>query len=204
MHRKLIIALLLATSAAHANDAELVAGTEEAPAVDEIGDQAIGAQVGVAGGGRVTPGGLRISGHYLYQMSESDWFDGTASFTHGGGEAQCFRDRMDTYQCGHGFTDGSSFEISANVRRVFAPRGQFHPFARAGIGVALVRFSNDQLSGLAFPLHGGGGVRAHVAPGIAVVAQADLQLGLGLFGRGLGAEPQLGMTVTAGAEFRLK
>ena len=87
---------------------------------------------------------------------------------------------------------------------MFAPRGSFHPFARVGIGVALVRFSSDQLSGLAFPLHGGGGVRARVAPGIAVVAQADLQLGLGLFGRGLGAEPQLGMTVTAGAEFRLR
>ena len=34
--------------------------------------------------------------------------------------------------------------------------------------------------------------------------ERDLQLGLGLFGRGLGAEPQLGMTVTAGAEFRLR
>lgn len=203
MRRKLITALLFATSTAHA-DADLVAGTEEGPDEDEIGDQAIGADVGVAGGGRLTPGGLRVAGHYLYQMSQSDWFDGTASFTHGGGEAQCFRDRMDTLQCGHGLTDGSSFEISANVRRVFAPRGQFHPFARAGIGVALVRFSSDQLSGLAFPLHAGGGVRARVAPGIAVVAQADLQLGLGLFGRGLGAESQLGMTVTAGAEFRLK
>ena len=42
------------------------------------------------------------------------------------------------------------------------------------------------------------------ATGIAVVAQADLQLGLGRFGRDLGTEPQLGMTVTAGAEFRLK
>lgn len=205
MRRKLIIALLFVASSAHADaDAELVAGTEDAPAQDEIGDQAIGVDVGVAGGGRVTPGGLRVAGHYLYQMSQSDWFDGTASFTYGGGDAQCFRDRMDAVQCGHGFTDGSAVEISATVRRVFAPRGSFHPFARAGIGVALVRFSGDDLSGLAFPLHGGGGVRARVAPGIAVVAQADLQLGLGLFGRGLGAEPQLGMTVTAGAEFRLR
>ena len=108
MRRKLVISLLLAASTAHA-DAELVAGTEDAPDQDEIGDQAIGAEVGVAGGGNVTPGGLRIAGHYLYQMSQTDWFDGTASFTHGGGDAQCFRDRMDTFQCGHGFTDGSSF-----------------------------------------------------------------------------------------------
>jgi len=204
MRRRLTTALALAaaTASAHA-EPSLVSGPEQADQ-DEIGDQAIGAELGVAGGGRVTPGGLRIAGHYLYQLSHQDWFDGTASFTYGGGEARCFRDRMDTFLCDHGFTDGSSVEISANVRRVFAPRGSFHPFARAGIGVALVRFSGDDVSGLAFPLHAGGGIRARVAPGFAVVAQADVQLGLGLFGHGLGAEPQLGMTVTAGAEFRLR
>jgi len=205
MRRRLVTALALAVTAAsaQAETSSLVSGPE-APDQDEIGDQAIGADLGVAGGGRVTPGGLRIAGHYLYQMSRQDWFDGTASFTYGGGDARCFRDRMDTFLCDHGFTDGGSVEISANVRRVFAPRGSFHPFARAGIGVALVRFSGDDVSGLAFPLHAGGGIRARVAPGFAVVAQADVQLGLGLFGRGLGAEPQLGMTVTAGAEFRLR
>jgi opacity protein-like surface antigen len=209
MHRILIAAVtvVIATASAHADADSSVVGSPDEPAEpedDEIGDQAIGADVGIAGGSRVTPGGLRIAGHYLYQMSDQDWFDGSVAFTYGGGDAQCFRDRMDTFVCDHGFTDGASVEISASVRRVFAPRGQFRPFARAGIGVGLVRFSDDDVSGLAIPLHAGGGVRARVAPGIAVVAQADVQLGLGLFGSGLGAEPQFGMAVTAGAEFRLR
>lgn len=206
MRRRLIAALTIAITAvsAHAETDASVVGAPDEPDQDEIGDQAIGADIGISGGGRVTPGGLRVAGHYLYQLSHQDWFDGTASFTYGGGDARCFRDRMDTFRCDHGFTDGGSVEISANVRRMFAPRGAFHPFARAGLGVALVRFSGDDVSGLAFPLHAGGGVRASVAPGFAVVAQADVQLGIGMFGHGLGAEPQLGMTVTAGAEFRLR
>jgi hypothetical protein len=36
-----------------------------------------------------------------------------------------------------------------------------------------------------------------------VVALADATLGLSWFGRGLGGEPQLGLAVTAGTEFRL-
>ena len=27
--------------------------------------------------------GLRIAGHYLYQLSDEDWFDSAASFTYG-------------------------------------------------------------------------------------------------------------------------
>jgi len=204
MRRRLVSALVLAAAATSAQAETSLVRSPDEPDQDEIGDQAIGADLGVAGGGRVTPGGLRVAGHYLYQLSHQDWFDGTASFTYGGGDARCFRDRMDTFLCDHGFTDGGSVEISANVRRVFAPRGSFHPFARAGVGVALVRFSGDDVSGLALPLHAGGGIRARVAPGFAVVAQADVQLGFGLFGHGLGVEPQLGMTLTAGAEFRLR
>ena len=36
----------------------------------------------------MTPGGLRVAGHYLYQLPTQDWFDGTASFTFGGGAAR--------------------------------------------------------------------------------------------------------------------
>lgn len=176
----------------------------ETPQDDELSDRAIGAEIGVTGGGRVTPGGMRIAGHFIYQLSEQDWFDGAAAFTYGGSEARCFRDRMDEFLCDHGFASGGSFEVSANVRRVFAPSGNFRPFARAGIGVALVRYSGDDVSGLAFPFHAGGGIRARVMPGVAVVVQADVQLGFGLFGHGLGLEPQLGMTIGAGAEFRLR
>src|SRR5690349_16925096 len=47
---------------------------------DAIPDQSLGASLGIAGGGRVTVGGFRVQGHYLYQLSDQDWFDGTAAF----------------------------------------------------------------------------------------------------------------------------
>ncbi|MGH2897206.1 MAG: hypothetical protein ACRDMZ_00920 [Solirubrobacteraceae bacterium] len=171
---------------------------------DEIGDQAVAAELGLAGGGRVTPGGLRIAGHYLYQLSERDWFDGTATFTFGSGQAACFRDRMDARVCSHGIGDGVEVEVAASIRRVFAPQGAFRPFARAGLGLGLVQFGDDDVSGVALTLHGGGGVRVKVAPAIAVLAEGDLALGLGSFSNGVGGEPQLGLAVTAGVEFRLR
>jgi hypothetical protein len=171
---------------------------------DEIGDQAVAAELGLAGGGRVTPGGLRIVGHYLYQLSERDWFDGAATFTFGSGQAACFRDRMDSRICSHGIGDGVEVEVAAAIRRVFAPQGAFRPFARVGLGVGLVQFGDDDVSGVALTLHGGGGVRVKVAPAIAVLAEGDLALGLGSFSNGVGGEPQLGLAVTAGVEFRLR
>lgn len=178
--------------------------TGATPGDDEIGDQAVSAELGLATGGRVTPGGLRIAGHYLYQLSARDWFDGIARFTFGSGRAACFRDRQDALVCNHGLADGAGLEISASIRRVFAPQGAFRPFARVGLGLGLVRFAGDDVSGFTIPLHGSGGVRVTVAPSIAVVVEGDLALGFGSFSRGLGAEPQLGLAVTAGAEFRLK
>jgi hypothetical protein len=172
------------------------------PAPDP-GDQSVGASLGVAIGGRVTPGGVRISGHYLYQLSSQDWFDGTASFTFGGGDAGCFRDRSDAVVCGHGIADGGAIEIAAGIRRMFARQGVFRPFARAAIGLSYVRFGEDDLSGVAIPLHLGGGVRARVSPAVALVGMGEVTLGIGSFGRGLGVEPQLGLAVTAGAEFQL-
>jgi hypothetical protein len=35
----------------------------DATAASAIGDQAVGAELGIAGGGRVTPGGFRLAGH---------------------------------------------------------------------------------------------------------------------------------------------
>ncbi|MEO8700072.1 MAG: hypothetical protein ABI867_08515 [Kofleriaceae bacterium] len=173
-------------------------------AADEIGDQGIGATTGLATGGRVTAGGLRITGHYLYQLSSKDWFDGTVGFTFGGGAAGCFRDREDTVICDHGIADGGAIELAAGVRRMFAAQGAFRPFARAAIGLAYVRFDDDELSGLAVPLHLGGGVRARVSSLVALVGMGEVMFGFGKFGRGLGTEPQLGINVSVGAEFRLK
>ena len=63
-------------------------GTEPAPR-GEVGDREVGATVAVVTGGDNTVGGLRVSGRFLYQLSEQDWFDGAASFTYGGDEAGC-------------------------------------------------------------------------------------------------------------------
>lgn len=198
----LAAALAVAPRAALADDA-LAAQTQADEAADALPDQSLGATIGIAGGGRVTPGGLRIGGHYLYQLSSQDWFDGTASFTFGGGGAECYRDRMDDVICDHGFADGRAIEVVAAVRRYFAAQGIYRPFARAGVGIGVVRFGDDDLTGVTIPLHAGGGVHANVSRQVAVVAQAEVIAGLGRFGRGMGTEPQLGIAVTAGAEFRL-
>lgn len=167
-------------------------------------DQGIGGAIGIASGGRSTAGGLRITGHYLYQLSDVDWFDGIASFTFGGGDAACFRDREDERVCDHGLADGGAIELAAGVRRMFAAQGRFQPFARAAIGIAVVRFGADDVTGVALPLHLGGGLRAKVAPQLAVIALADLAVGIARFGNGLGGEPQAGLAITIGAELSLR
>ncbi|HTL36823.1 MAG TPA: hypothetical protein VL326_26995 [Kofleriaceae bacterium] len=206
MSRWLIAALLLVGTRAYAEDATNADRTPlqtstSAPA--DMSDQAIGASLGVAAGGRTTPGGLEIAGHYLYQMTEQDWFDGVAAFTFGGGDAQCFRDRMNDFLCEHGLADGYSIELAANVRHFLGGNGDFWPFVRGGAGLAVVRFGDDGVTGAAIPLHAGGGLRVSVTPDIAVTAHADLELGIGLFNHSLGAEPQIGASVGAGAEFKL-
>ncbi|HEU4732683.1 MAG TPA: hypothetical protein VFT22_32530 [Kofleriaceae bacterium] len=192
-----------AAAPARSPDPAAASGAPDQTASDDLGDQAVVAELGLAAGGRVTPGGLRIGGQYLYQLSERDWFDGAVSFTFGSGDAACFRDRSDQLVCDHGLADGFGLEVGASVRRIFAASGAFRPFARVGIGFGLARFGDDRVTGFTVPFHGGGGLRAQVSPGIAIVGEADLAVGFGTFGRGLGLEPQLGLTVAAGVEFRL-
>ncbi|MEO7735722.1 MAG: hypothetical protein ABIY55_32505 [Kofleriaceae bacterium] len=174
------------------------------PLESDVGDQAISAQLGLATGARATPGGLRIAGHYLYQLAERDWFDGIANFTFGGSRAACFRDRADKVVCNHGLADGAGVEVVGGVRRMFAPQGAFRPYARLGVGLGLARFADDDVSGFTIEAHAGGGVRVKVAPSIAIVGEADLALGFGSFNRALGTEPQVSLAVTAGVEFRLR
>ncbi|HUS32956.1 MAG TPA: hypothetical protein VMZ53_30850 [Kofleriaceae bacterium] len=201
MSRWLIIpVLLVGAGVAHA-DEPLATSTAAAP--PDMSDQSIGGSIGVVAGGRTTPGGLVIAGHYLYQLADQDWFDGVAAFTFGGGEGACFRDRMNDFLCEHGLADGYSIEIAANVRRFLGGNGDFWPFIRAGAGLELVRFGDDGVTGAAIPLHAGGGLRVSVSPDIAITAAAELELGFGLFNHSLGVEPQLGASVSAGAEFRL-
>lgn len=182
------------------------APAEGEPASDsgEWTDQGIGISLGVAIGGRVTPGGVRVTGSYLYRLSESDWFDGAAAFTIGSGAAECFRDRLDQRVCDHGPVDGFGVDFVAAVRRNFTPKKSFTPFARVGAAVRFVRFSGDQLAGLAIPLIGGGGITVDLSPTMRLVAAGQLEIGGGLFSRGLGTAPQLGLSASAGIEFALR
>src|SRR5690349_14748930 len=117
MMRALVVSsLLLASASARAEDVDSITTMT---AAEDLGDQGIGAEVGIAAGGRVTPGGLRVGGHYLYQLSAQDWFDGTASFTFGSESAGCYQDQMATLVCEHGFTSGRGVEVAATVRRMF-------------------------------------------------------------------------------------
>jgi len=204
MSRRLIVlALAFLPHVALADEAVVEQTDDEVEDEDAVPDQGLGASLGIAGGGRTTPGGFRVEGHYLYQLAEQDWFDGTAAFTFGAGGAACFRDRMDYVICDHGFADGRGVEAIAAVRRYFTVQGKFRPYARLGVGFGIVRYSDDDVTGITIPAHMGGGVRANVSPQIAIVAAAEIVIGFARLGRGIGTEPQLGISVTAGAEFRL-
>ncbi len=167
-------------------------------------DQGLGGSIGLAVGGRSTPGGLRISGAYLYRLSKDDWFDGAASFTIGSSAAECFRDREDVRVCEHGPLDGFAFDVVAAIRRSWPVENSFAPFVRAGAGVRFVRFAGDSIAGLAVPLIGGGGVAIDLSPTTRLVAAGQLELGLGVFSRDLGTAAQLGMAISAGVEFALR
>jgi hypothetical protein len=208
MSRLIVVALAVLPAVAHADDATPPAPPPPADTLGqradaELGDQAIGAMVGLAIGGPVTPGGFRIGGHYLIRLDEGWWFDGGAVVTFGSGAAGCFRDRMNTYVCDHRFADGEGFELVAVVRRMFATQGQFRPFAYGGIGIGIARYNGDNVTGLALPLHGGGGVRAEIRESIAIVGQLDIAAGLDVLDRGLGAKALFGFAILAGTEFKL-
>jgi opacity protein-like surface antigen len=87
---------------------------------------------------------------------------------------------------------------------MFTAQGAFRPYARLGIGIGGVHFSDDAVSGVSIPLHAGGGVRVKVSPAIAVVGEAELALGFGNFNHDIGSALEVGFAITAGAEFRLR
>jgi hypothetical protein len=173
---------------------------DDAPA----GVQELGARLGMVAGGRTTPGGLLLSAVYLYQMSETDWFEGGIGFSFGGGDAACFRDRDDQFVCDHGATSGLSGGISLGVRRFLGGRQRFVPFAGAGFDVRYVGFGADEVRGLALPAWLEAGARARVADGIAIAAEARYQFGVGWLDHDLGIEPQAGLVVGVGVDFRLE
>jgi hypothetical protein len=174
MSRRVIAALALCVPAvASAQEAEDVY-EEPLPDVgedpgDTVGDRELGVALGAAvGAGGLTPGGLRIAGNYLYQMSDLDWFDGSVAFVFGAGGAECFRDRGDELVCEHRSTDGVATDAVAAVRRFFAGQGAFRPWVRVGAGLRLARFGDDDLTGVGLYLAPAAGVRARVDDRIAI------------------------------------
>jgi hypothetical protein len=169
------------------------------------GDQEIGARVGVALGGRTSPGGLTMSGHYLYRLAGRDWFDGGVAFTFGSGREACFRDRRNEVVCRHGFASGFSAEVLAGVARYFGEDDEpISPFLRGGLGVRAVAFPGDELRGIAVPLWAGAGVRARVHDTISVVGGAELRAGPAWMTRGIGLEPHGSFAITAGVDFTIQ
>jgi len=178
--------------------ADVVDDDAEPPATQEIGGA-----LGLAAGGRVTPGGVHVDGVYLYRLSDQDWFVGGIGFTVGGGAAGCFRDRNNDTICDHGVLQGADGELRAGVRRYLPGRQSFAPHAEAGVTLRLARYGDDHLTGVALPVWIGAGVRATVSPGIEVGGGARLEAGPALFGKHLGLEPQLGLVVTVGCDFAI-
>jgi hypothetical protein len=200
-----ILALLFASTPVWAQDEyeEPMPEVGESPGAD-VAERELGASVGAAiGAGGVTPGGLRVSGQYLYQLSDLDWFDGGLGFTFGSGDAMCFRDRADALVCDHGAADGMAIDLFGGVRRFFGGQDGFRPWVRPGVGVRMSRFGEDELTGFTVFVSAGGGVRARVAERVAIGGHAALELGGGYFGNDYGAAVQVGLTVGADVEVTL-
>ncbi|ACY14604.1 hypothetical protein [Haliangium ochraceum] len=192
-------------SAAHAQSA-----APSAPAAAEADGEAdsdadaeriLGARLGVAMGRKFTPGGMRIEGQMLQRLTELDWFEGSLGFTFGRPRSACFLDRDGALDCDYGVIDGGAVQLSGGLRRILPGQGGFVPYLRAALGVRLVRFSEDDLSGLALPLSVGLGVRARAVERFWVGVDASGEAGVVFLNRGLGTQTQLGLGITAVAEF---
>ncbi len=204
--------LLLANSTVYADESSSDTDSSDADSSDSdveeqpdaIDNQEIGVMMGIAIGGGVSPGGLALEGRYLYRLSSIDWVEMSANFSFGSGSAECFRDRDSSFVCSHGAASGTLAQGNAGIRRYFSGQKQFRPFARAGVGLGLVSFGDDEVRGLAIPLYIGAGVRAEVANRVLVVVDATLRSGPSVLNQNLGTEFHLTGTVSAGVEFTLE
>jgi hypothetical protein len=199
-----VIALVLGGGAtAMAETPPAPTPTPGGPTLDDDVDQMVGGLVGIAAGGRTTPGGLVLGGSHLYRLSDLDWLQSSVSFTLGGGGAACFRDRDDQRICDHEALDGFAGELGVGVRHQLTTHARMTPFFALGVAVRVVSYPDDDMIGIAFPLVGGGGVRARVAPHVQVVGGGELRAGYAHYGDGIDGEPQISLTVFGGLEFEL-
>lgn len=164
---------------------------------------ALGAEVGAAGGGGTTPGGLRLGGRYLYRLADHDWFDSSVGFTFGGPSTACGRTPPDGMDCNHGVADGFAGDLALGIRRNLPGQPRFTPFIRGGIFGRVLRFAADDITGGALGLEAGAGLAADLRTNLAIVAHASAFAGRAWLDRGVGSTGQLGMLVSVGAEMRL-
>ncbi len=175
----------------------------ELPLQDVTSSQELQIRLGGSAGKRVTPGGLLAGADFLYRLSAVDWFEGSAQFVLGDRAAGCFADRSFDTVCQHDFFSGFSSTVFLGFRRYFLANNVFAPFFRAQLGIRFVRFDVDDVKGVAIPLAIGAGVRARLTEVLAMEFAAAISGGPGWFNQGLGTEPQLGASITAGVVFRL-
>lgn len=190
---------------ARAQDEDEVATPEEIVIQPDARDtQEIGATLGMALGGSMSPGGLAVAGRYLYRLSDDDWLESGVGFSFGSSAAACYRDRASEYVCDHGLLDGFAGEGSVGVRRYFAGQKEFRPFAKLGLGLRLVSFSGDDVLGVSVPVLVSGGVRAQVASRVLIVVDATLRAGPAFLNQNLGIQPSVALSIGAGVEFTLE
>lgn len=192
-----LLLLVAVPSLAHAGD-------DSEPAPDDDRQRAIAVELGATGGGGATPGGMRVGGRYLYRLAAHDWFDGGVAFTFGTPRAACGRVAPYGMECAHGPVDGFAGDLSLGVRRDLPGQQGFVPFVRAAVFGRVLRFERDDVSGAAAGLELGVGLRAAVRGDLSIVAGANGFAGLAHLGADYGNDGQLGLTINAGAELRMK
>lgn len=201
MSRRLafLVACLLPV-VAHAQDAPTPDHDSEEPSSQAIGGR-LGAEIGVGG---AASGGLRLGGVYLYRLDETTWFDGGAGIVFGSGDAACYLDRDAELVCDHGMFDGFAMHLEGGLRWVLArqPSG-FTPHVRAGVALSYVRFSDDDVTGIALSPWGGIGGRFKVANRVHVGGEALIRVGAGRYTRDLDLELLGAIIVQFGVEFEL-
>ena len=163
----------------------------------------LGGHLGIVTGGNTSTGGLQLAGNLLYRLTDIDWFEGGLSVVVGSGRAACFTDRQGVARCNHGSVDGRSGELSAGIRRYLLPQDAFTPYAHVSVALRLVSFPGDGVRGVAVPVVGGLGVRAHVSDVLSVGGGARFEGGVALLDQDLGVQPVLALNVYFAVEFRL-
>lgn len=182
----------------------IVLAAAPALADDRAPQVALAAELGASGGGGATPGGMRVGGRYLYRLADRDWFDGGMAFTFGRSGTGCGPVGPGAMSCEHGVADGFAGDLSLGVRRELPGATGFVPFARVALFGRVLRFATDDVTGAAAGGELGLGLRADLRPDLAVVGAASAFAGLAHLSDGVGGAGQLGLTVGAAAEFRMR